>query len=332
MINEIIEERSKGNPAIKEMTIAKLILKGFNPKNFDENSKDDEILIESLMNIAKQLNIKKFKNNGINIKTVFSTKSMEDDIIVDIKSQLNFSNIKLIIFFASTNFDQEKLSNLMQETFNESIIVRCSAPSEIISGELLNDSVVVMAIYSNVIFDAKVEIIEDIKQNSSIEKAFTSFEEYYNESLYTMDIAKFVGITLVDGLSMREEKIMDIIGNRTNVFFVGGSAGDNNEFLKTRVHENGKAYTDCAIIILLKINPSGEFIINKMQSFRDLERTVIVNKVNEENHRVVELDNKPSNLTSVDYRGTYSIEEVSKYCITNPIYRSYESDFSNVSF
>lgn len=37
MIDEIIKERSKGNPAISEMTIAKLILKGLNPNKFNEN-------------------------------------------------------------------------------------------------------------------------------------------------------------------------------------------------------------------------------------------------------------------------------------------------------
>ena len=89
MIDDIIEERSKGNPAIKEMTIAKLILKGFNPKNFKCDSYDDPVIIEKLINIAKQLNIKKFEDNGINIKTVFSMKSSEDDIVIDIKSQLN---------------------------------------------------------------------------------------------------------------------------------------------------------------------------------------------------------------------------------------------------
>ena len=116
-----------------------------------------------------------------------------------------------------------------------------------------------MAINSNIISDAKVEVIENIKENLSVEKAFTSFEEYFNESLYTMDTTKFVGIVLIDGVSMKEEKIMDLIGNRTNVFFVGGSAGDDFKFLKTHVCANGKAYTDSAVLILLKINENAEF-------------------------------------------------------------------------
>jgi len=319
MIDDIIDERSKGNSAIKEMTIAKLILKGFNPKNFDENSDDDEVIIEKLIIIAKQLNVKKFENKGINIKTVFSTKSLEDDVVVDIKSQLNVANTKIIIFFASSNFDQEKISNLMQEAFNDCLVVGCSTAGEIISGEFLKNSVVAMAINSNIVSDVKVEVIENIKQKLSIENAVTSFEEYYNESLYSMDSTKFIGITLIDGLCMQEEKIMDLIGNRTNVFFVGASAGDDNKFFKTHVSANGKAYTDSAVLILLKINKNAEFSIIKTQSFNALEHIFVANKVNEENRQVVELNNKPAIVAYSDAIGVSSIEEATKHFMINPL-------------
>jgi hypothetical protein len=319
MIDDIIDARSKGNPAIKEMTIAKLILKGFNPKNFDENSDDDEVIIEKLIIIAKQLNVNKFENKGINLKTVVSTKSLEEEVVVDIKNQLNVANTKIIIFFASTNFDQEKISNLMQEAFKNCIVVGCSTAGEIINGELLKSSVVAMAINSNIVSDVKVEIIENIKQNLSIEKAVASFEGYYNESLYSMDPTKFIGITLIDGLCMQEEKIMDLIGNRTNVFFVGGSAGDDNKFLKTHVSANGKAYTDAAVLILLKINENAEFSVVKTQSFKALENTFIANKVDEENRQVIELNNKPAILAYSDAIGVSSIEEATKHFMINPL-------------
>lgn len=85
MIDEIIQNRSRGNPAIKEMTIAKLILKGINPNKFDYNSLDDTLIIEKLINIAKQLNVKSFGNNGVNIKSSFSTKLTEEEVVLDIK-------------------------------------------------------------------------------------------------------------------------------------------------------------------------------------------------------------------------------------------------------
>lgn len=326
MIDEIIQERSKGNPAITEMTIAKLILKGLNPKKFDNNSVDDEIIIEKLINIANQLNIKNFDNNRINIKSVFSIKSLEEKVVLDIKNQLNLCNTKLIIFFASSNFDQEKISNLMQEAFSDCIVVGCSTAGELVSGEVLKNSVVAMAINSNIISDVKVEVIENMKDNLNLETAFTSFEEYYNQSLYTMDTTKFVGMTLIDGLSTKEEKIMDLIGNRTNVFFVGGSAGDDNKFVKAHVCANGKAYTDSAILILLKINDNAEFSIIKTQSFRTLDKTFIANQVNKENREVVKFNNKPALLEYAESIGVSSIEDAQKYFMVNPLGLMVEKD------
>ena len=53
---------------------------------------------------------------------------------------------------------------------------------------------------------------------------------------------------------MKEEKIMDLIGDRTNIFFVGGSAGDDHKFLKTYIFAEGITYTDSAALLILKIN------------------------------------------------------------------------------
>ncbi len=206
MIDEIIQQRSKGNPAIKEMTIAKLILKGINPNKFDIDSPDDITIINKLFDIARQLNIKNLEGVGENIKSSFSTEISEEDAVKDIKNQLNINDIKLVIFFASSNYSQQKISSLMQEAFKECVVVGCSTAGELVSGEILDNSIVAMAINSDIISGIKVELVENIKKNLNLEPAFTSFEEYFKESLYNMSAEKFVGITLIDGLSMKEEK------------------------------------------------------------------------------------------------------------------------------
>jgi len=63
IIDDIIEERSKGNPAIAEMTKAKLILKGINPSKFYNYSTDDSVIIEKLLNISELLNVKRLENS-----------------------------------------------------------------------------------------------------------------------------------------------------------------------------------------------------------------------------------------------------------------------------
>lgn len=319
IIDNIINERSKGNPAIKEMTIAKLILKGLNPNKFDENSPDDIMIIEKLLNIAKQLNVNSFHKEEPNIKSAFSTKFLEEEAVAEIKNQLSISNIKLIVFFSSNGFNQDKLSKLMKEAFSNCLVVGCSTAGEIVSGKLLEDSIVAMAITSNIIADVKLEVIENISENLSLEKAFSSFEKYYSQNLYTMDTEKFVGLSLIDGISMKEEKIMDLIGDRTNIFFVGGSAGDDHKFFKTFISANGKAYTNSAVLLIMRINDNAEFSIIRTQSFAALERVFIASKVNEEKREVIEFNNRPAALEYAEAVGATSISDISKYFSTNPL-------------
>lgn len=319
IIDNIIQERSKGNPVIAEMTKAKLILKGINPSKFDSYSADDPVIMEKLLNISHLLNVKNVEKNNVKIKSAFSTKFLEEEVVFDIRNQLNVCNGKLVVYFASSSYDQGRLSNLMKAAFEDSTVVGCSTAGEIVSGEMLKNSVVAMSINSNIVSDAKVEIIENMKENLSVEAAFTSFEKYFNESSYTMDSTKYVGIVLIDGVSMKEEKIMDLIGNRTNVIFVGGSAGDDFKFLKTHVCANGKAFTDSAVLVMLKINTNAEFSIIKTQSFKVSDYTLVANKVNEATREVIEFNNRPAILEYADAVGAASIEDAPKYFMTNPV-------------
>ncbi|KLU64263.1 cyclic di-GMP phosphodiesterase response regulator RpfG [Desulfosporosinus acididurans] len=319
IIDEIIFQRSRGNPAIAEMTKAKFILKGINPNQYDNSSIDDPIIIERLLKIAKELNINTMEEELINIKPVYSTQTTISEAVSEIKRQLLNFKVKLLIFFGSSSFDYNKLSACMQEAFDDCIVIGCSTAGEIVNGKFLKNSVVAMAFNSKIISDAKVEVIEHLQNKLCVEGAFKSFEKYFNLSSSAMNPREYVGIVLIDGLSMKQEKIMDKIGDRTNVYFIGGSAGDDLKYVKTHVCANGKAYTDSAVLLLLRMSPYAEFNIIKTQSFKALDHVLIADKVNEETREVIEFNHKPAILAYADAIGVKSIEEATKYFLTHPV-------------
>ena len=319
IIDQIILERSHGNPAIVEMTKAKFILKGLNPDKYDSNSEDDPIIIKKLLMIDRNMNEIHSDGTSNNIKSIYSIKSTEEEAVLDIKNQLSSFGVKLIIFFASSCYDQDKISYLMKDTFRNSVVFGCSTAGEITSGKMMKNSVAAMAFNSNLFSDAKVEIIDLKDENKSVEKAFISFENYFNESAYLMDTEKYVGVILIDGISMKEEKVMDLIGNRTNIYFVGGAAGDDLKFDKTFVYANGKSYANSAILVLLKMSENTVFSIIKSQSFKALDKVLIANKVNEETREVIEFNNRPAILEYADAVGVASADEAPKYFATNPV-------------
>lgn len=319
MIDTIIQERSKGNPVIIEMTKSKFILKGINPDKFDSNSVDDPIIIEKLLHISKEFNVENYVDKKANIVSAFSTKPTEEQIVFEIKNELSCCNARLIVYFASPHFNQDKLSQLMQEAFGNSTVVGCSSAGEQIDGHLLNHSVVAMALSSNIIADVKHELIDLTEEDLNVDTAFLSFEKHFNESSYTMDMSKYVGLILIDGLCMREENLMDLIGNRTNVYFLGGSAGDNLKFKQTYVFANGKAYTNSAILILLKVKDMVQFNVIKTQSFKSLNKLLVANRVNENDREVIEFNHKPALLEYANAVGASSLEETPTYFKKNPV-------------
>ncbi len=58
LIDTIIQQRAKGNPAIVSTTRIKLIMKGIYPDKFDQFSADDPAVIEKLQQLAQELGLK----------------------------------------------------------------------------------------------------------------------------------------------------------------------------------------------------------------------------------------------------------------------------------
>lgn len=319
IVENIILERSKGNPAIAEMTKAKFILKGINPDKYDKDSFDDPDIINKLLAISKQLNEADISAEPCHLRTVMSTSSEEEGAVADIKNQLNWFDARMIVFFASSSFDITRLNELLQFAFKDSVVFGCSTAGEIKEGILLKNSVVAMAFNSNLVADVKVEVVEDLQTQMNVEDVFDSFESHFHQSCYAMDATKYLGLVFIDGVSMKEEKLMDLIGNRSNVYFIGASAGDDLAYRKTSVCANGKTFSDAAVLALVKINDCAAFDIIRTQSYKVLEPRLVATQVNEETREVVEFNHKPAIEAYAEAIGNVDIDEASSYFSTHPV-------------
>jgi len=208
--------------------------------------------------------------------------------VQEVKKNIQSSDSRLIVYFASIVYKQDELAKAMKEAFIQADVIGCSTAGELISGKMLNNSVVVMALDNAVIKDVKVEVIENLKENPDPHASFESFEKYFSQPVSKLDYKKYFGLVLIDGLSNSEETLMERIGTKTSVHFIGGSAGDDLKFEKTYVYANGKVYSNAAVLVLAKSNT--EFDILKTQSFSTRSETFIATKVNEEQREVLELD------------------------------------------
>ena len=206
----------------------------------------------------------------------------------------------------------------MAAAFPSVTTVGCTTAGEIISGRMLEHSISAMALGSELVVRAEVRLLSHIAANAreAVTSAFADFSRVFGQTMTDLDHDRYVGLILADGLSVAEERLMDAIGDQTNIAFVGGSAGDDLKFQKTHVFLGPVAASDAAVLIV--IEAAVPFQILKTQSFRILPRKLVATKVNEPMRRVLEFDGKPAVAAYAEAVGT-SIEQAASRFMANPV-------------
>ncbi len=345
MIDLILDQKAKDNPMLERVIKAKMILKGINPARYTDQSEDDPTVIAHLQGMMENLGQaaapsaapaaaksasaggsagaprpssgpSTAKSANARIKTAFSSNPFTPACVGDIRGQLAEVDPSLVVFFASTKHAPAVVSRQMQSAFPKAQVFGCSTAGEIVTGQMLSDSIVAMGFSAEAVPDCKIEIVRDFGQRGSIEKAFQNFEAHFGEPVAAMDPHKYVGIVLVDGLAGAEEKFMEAVGDMTHVTFIGGSAGDDLKFSGTHVYARGESHTGAAVLALIKPGLSFSFI--KTQSFRFLGKTLRVTEANEANREVLQFNEKPAVEAYAEAIGV-PVGEVGKHFMRNPI-------------
>jgi len=252
----------------------------------------------------------------MSIISLFSDKTTAQEIVASFQNNSQEIKPRFILFFSSSTHPFKEISAEMKAAFPQAQIAGCTTAGEILSGAMLKNNVVALFIDDEVIDDAAISVVDNIKDNFSIEEAMRSFESHFQMRLTEMDLKKFAGIILLDGLSGAEEKVIEKIGDYTDITFIGGSAGDDLKFRQTLLSSNGTTFSNGAVLVLLKMKNG--FDIIKTQSFSTTGKKLTATKVDEKSRLVIEFDNKPA----VDaYCKILGIEEseCSKYFISNPL-------------
>ncbi|MGE5570472.1 MAG: FIST signal transduction protein [Rhodospirillales bacterium] len=225
------------------------------------------------------------------IKTAYSTKELSA-AVAEIEQQCTGLDPRVVLCFASPKYDPAELSRELQDAFPKACTVGCTTAGEIVSGRMLTGSAVAMCLGAETVEEVAHAIVQNPREKAAVDEALGKLEAHFGKPLAGMNIRQYVGIVLVDGLSGAEEQLMERIGDLTDVFFVGGSAGDDLKFKRTHVMADRQAHTGAAVLMLLKLRKG--FDIIKTQSFVPAGKTLVATEVDEENRKVIRFNGKPA--------------------------------------
>jgi hypothetical protein len=237
------------------------------------------------------------------------------DFANELKSELG--NPSVVVYFASSRMDPAAVAGSVAKAFPGSKTFGCTTAGELVSGSMSKDSIVAMGIGSDVVSNALVTTVPNVAAGTKgIDAAFSAWEKELGTKMLDLDPERWIGIVLVDGLSGAEERVMERIGDLTNVTFIGGSAGDDLAFTKTHVAAHGMASSGSAVLALFEC-PRG-FDIIKTQSFHATRKYLVPTKVDKASREVIEFDGKPAARAYAEALGV-APKELSNQFMSHPL-------------
>ena len=225
------------------------------------------------------------------ITTAHSSKPLAQ-AVEDLLAQCGPCMPRLVLFFASTTYQPQLLSERLQAAFPGACVAGCSTAGEIGAGKMMTGSVVAMFLPGDVVEDVCAAVIENLHAEIPVSQAFAHFEGHFQLPVSSLDLTRYVGLVLIDGLSGASERLMEKIGDHSDVLFVGGAAADDMKFRKTYVCAAGEAHTDAAVLLLLRLKNG--FDILKTQSFLPTGKRLVATQVDEARRMVIQFDGKPA--------------------------------------
>lgn len=197
-----------------------------------------------------------------------------------------------VIFFATPALDAASLGKALAREFGAVPSLGCTTAGEMTSGRMLQKSVVLLAVSSDIVKHASVSVVDDVKGDAGIRRAMGELATAVGSSIAQLHPERYVGLVLHDGLNAAEEHVMAQLAQLTNVPFVGGSAGDELRFERTTVFANFEPHSGTSAFALLE--PARPYHIVKTQSFSVRPEVLTATEVDEAKRTVKRFDGRPA--------------------------------------
>lgn len=305
LIEEIIKARSKGKKEIARSTREKIAVQLGRPlESFTIDSPDDQAIVEKVIGIGKNLGIdvsrlaarleeESTQEPTFESRWAFSNAVSPGVAARELKEAVGGARGGLFVYFASTAYQPEAMSWAVKSEFQLCKVIGCTTAGELSPRGLTKNSVVGLYLPPSYASGVELAVVTELSKGvAGATKAVRYLAGQFGEESLSLDTERYVGIVLADGLSGGEEQLMVALGGVTDALFIGGSAGDDLKFKKTWVFCEDKAYSDAAVLALLKLKVP--YTIAKTQSFSMRETTLEATRVDPAERTVHEFDGKPA--------------------------------------
>lgn len=260
------------------------------------------------------------------------TSAKETESAIDELTQKLHNDPALVLFFASTVYDFESVTQQFRQRYPRAQIVGVTTTGEI-GPQGFNEYSLTAQSYAKEFGQVKAVLLNDIVKYPIFER----------QNL--VQTAKEVGIQVASknaqkeglafvfpvGLQAGEEKMLSVV----NSIFVndgfpifGGTAGDDAKFITTKVSVNGQITTTGGATVFIK--PKVDFYLLKENNFKSTGKKVKITKADAEKRIVYEMDHRPAAEVYAKQLNV-PVKDLVKHWGLHPLGRKFNEDFYNAS-
>ncbi len=242
-----------------------------------------------------------------NIKTIVAVSKSIDAVKAseELQQQLKHPDIDFVLFYCSTVYQLDELATAMTQCFKGIDVVGCTTAGEFTREGCERQSIIAIG-FSSKYFSISAKPVESM-DNFEIVDAQNTMNELI-EQCRSKELAPIQGnsflLTLLDGLSTREEQFLQTLNSATcGIPHFGGSAGDDVNLANTHVFYQNKFHQQAAIVIL--INTPCDFEVFNCNHIKCPIEKLVVTAADVENRTVYELNAMPA---AIEYAQLLNID------------------------
>lgn len=234
----------------------------------------------------------------------------------------------LVLFFASTVYSFEKLTELFQQEYPQAQIVGVTTTGEI-GPQGYSESSLSAQSFSKSFGKAQAVLMKDIVKypifdRQNLVQAATSV----GIKVATKGIEKEgLGLVFPVGLKAGEEKMLSVVNSiftADGFPIFGGTAGDDAKFVTTKVSVNGEITSTGGAVIFIK--PVVDFYIQKENIFKSTGKQVKITKADAEKRIVYEMNHRPAAEVYAKLLNV-PVKDLGKHFARHPLGRKFNHDF-----
>ena len=214
-----------------------------------------------------------------------------------------------VLFFASSRYDLDALGEALRQTF-DCTVIGCTSAGQIDCAGFSKGGISALG-FSGGHFSLKPHLIHPL--GSCVERALAIAESLQDES---PGVGRF-GLLLIDGLSKSEERVASALYQALGKLpFIGASASDDLQFVRTCVYYEGAFISDAAVFTV--VTTDLPFSVFKLQHFVPGSRRMVITHSDTAQRIIHEIDGLPAAEGYAEAIG-HDVGELSAALISHPL-------------